>query len=260
MSGQGKYGLAWRTIDAQYFGVPQRRKRVFVVGYLGNWKSAAEVLFEPQVLRGDIEKGGIKGKAVAALTATGVGTCGADDNQAQAGHIIVMAHGQSGAEIQEGKSTTLNCNHEAPIILDDQGGGVMSVSVNKSGTLRSESHGNIPIVQSFEPGVMSRCGGHIYDNVSGCIRKEPGDNQMAIHINNTLRRLTPKECERLQYFPDDYTKIPYKGKAKEDCPDSPRYKAMGNSWAVPCARWIGERIQRVDDIINHKIIMEEKSK
>jgi DNA (cytosine-5)-methyltransferase 1 len=57
-----------------------------------------------------------------------------------------------------------------------------------------------------------------------------------------LRRLTPREWERLQGFPDDYTLIPYRGKAAEDCPDGPRYKALGNSMAVPCMRWIGERI------------------
>ena len=57
-----------------------------------------------------------------------------------------------------------------------------------------------------------------------------------------VRRLTPRECERLQGFPDDYTKIPYRNKDSEKCPDGPRYKALGNSWAVPVVRWIGERI------------------
>jgi DNA (cytosine-5)-methyltransferase 1 len=59
-----------------------------------------------------------------------------------------------------------------------------------------------------------------------------------------VRRLTPRECERLQGFPDDYTLIPWRNKPASECPDGPRYKALGNSWAVPCARWIGERIQR----------------
>ena len=57
-----------------------------------------------------------------------------------------------------------------------------------------------------------------------------------------VRRLTPKECERLQGFPDDWTKVPYRGKPAEECPDGPRYKAIGNSFAVPVVRWIGERI------------------
>lgn len=57
-----------------------------------------------------------------------------------------------------------------------------------------------------------------------------------------VRRLTPMECERLQGFPDDWTKIPYRGKTEDECPDGPRYKALGNSFAVPVVRWIGERI------------------
>jgi DNA (cytosine-5)-methyltransferase 1 len=78
------YGVAYRVLDAQYFGVPQRRRRVFVVGCLGNWRRAAQVLFEPGCVSGDSSKGRKKRTAVAALTATGVGTCGADDNQGQA--------------------------------------------------------------------------------------------------------------------------------------------------------------------------------
>lgn len=58
----------------------------------------------------------------------------------------------------------------------------------------------------------------------------------------TIRKLTPRECERLQGFPDDWTKIPYRSKSAEECPDSPRYKAIGNSMAVPCMRWIGLRL------------------
>ena len=58
-----------------------------------------------------------------------------------------------------------------------------------------------------------------------------------------VRRLTPRECERLQGFPDDWTMIPWRGKPADQCPDGPRYKALGNSWAVPCAAWIGRRIK-----------------
>lgn len=65
-----------------------------------------------------------------------------------------------------------------------------------------------------------------------------------------VRRLTPKECERLQGFPDDWTKVPYRGKPAEECPDGPRYKACGNSMAVPVMRWIGERIALVDSLLN----------
>lgn len=63
-----------------------------------------------------------------------------------------------------------------------------------------------------------------------------------------MRRLTPVECERLQGFPDGWTAIPWRGNPVEECPDTPRYKALGNSMAVPVMRWIGRRIQFVDGI------------
>jgi DNA (cytosine-5)-methyltransferase 1 len=65
---------------------------------------------------------------------------------------------------------------------------------------------------------------------------------VAVATGITVRRLTPRECERLQGFPDDYTAIPWRKKFETDCPDGPRYKALGNSWAVPVVRWIGQRI------------------
>jgi DNA (cytosine-5)-methyltransferase 1 len=65
-------------------------------------------------------------------------------------------------------------------------------------------------------------------------------------VTSAVRRLTPRECERLQGFPDDYTSIPWRKKGSEDCPDGPRYKALGNSMAVPVMRWIGERIAAVE--------------
>lgn len=65
-----------------------------------------------------------------------------------------------------------------------------------------------------------------------------------------VRRLTPMECERLQGFPDNHTRVPYRGKPADECPDGPRYKAIGNSMAVPVMRWIGERLERVDAIIS----------
>jgi DNA (cytosine-5)-methyltransferase 1 len=78
----------------------------------------------------------------------------------------------------------------------------------------------------------------------------------ALHVGQTpglmqghaVRRLTPRECERLQGFHDDYTMIPWHGKTADQCPDGPRYKALGNSMAVPVMRWIGERIAAVDGL------------
>lgn len=72
-----------------------------------------------------------------------------------------------------------------------------------------------------------------------------GGGQVAVATAMQVRRLTPRECERLQGFPDDWTLIPWRGKPDAECPDGPRYKALGNSMAVPCMRWIGERIAKV---------------
>ena len=76
---------------------------------------------------------------------------------------------------------------------------------------------------------------------------KPGQGQPTIAMPWAVRRLTPRECERLQGFPDDFTAIPWRKKPADQCPDGPRYKALGNSWAVNCAEWIGERIQMVED-------------
>ena len=78
-----------------------------------------------------------------------------------------------------------------------------------------------------------------------------GDTEPCVltHPALAVRRLTPRECERLQGFPDDYTAIPWRNKTADKCPDSPRYKAIGNSMAVPVMRWIGERIAKVSRII-----------
>lgn len=76
---------------------------------------------------------------------------------------------------------------------------------------------------------------------------QSGKQVQGVTDGYTVRRLTPRECERLQGFPDDWTKVPYRGKPADECPDTPRYKAIGNSMAVPVMRWIGKRIQEVDD-------------
>ena len=79
-----------------------------------------------------------------------------------------------------------------------------------------------------------------------------GGNQGGDFIKqaSAVRRLTPRECERLQGFPDNWTMIPWRKKPAEQCPDGPRYKALGNSMAVPCMRWLGERIQQVENLIS----------
>ncbi len=189
------YGFCYRVLDAQHFGVPQRRRRVFVVGYLGDWRRAAAVLLERPSVSGDSPTSKGKRQGVAALTATGVGTCGADDNQAQAGHL--------GSRRQEG------------IV------GAVAFAENSRAEVRLEN-GDGQIV-----GSLKTAGG------------KPGQSYPAIHSCQGVRRLTPRECERLQGMPDDWTLI-------DKASDSQRYRAIGNSMAVPCMRWIGEGIAAVE--------------
>ena len=105
-----------------------------------------------------------------------------------------------------------------------------------------------PGAVSFEPGLAKREGAdnRFGDEVTSTLRAKMGDNLPAVAVDYIVRRLTPLECERLQGLPDGYTKIPHRGKPAEECPDTPRYKALGNGWAVNCARWICQRIQNYD--------------
>jgi DNA (cytosine-5)-methyltransferase 1 len=106
----------------------------------------------------------------------------------------------------------------------------------------------VPGVASFKPGQSSSARGIGYEveTAPSLEAGGGGNNKPAIMQYMAVRRLTPRECERLQGFPDDYTLIPYRGKPAAD---GPRYKALGNSMAVPVMRWLGERIQKVDGML-----------
>jgi DNA (cytosine-5)-methyltransferase 1 len=83
-------------------------------------------------------------------------------------------------------------------------------------------------------------------HVTHALRDGNSEGTPALLHSMQVRRLTPEECEALQGFPRSYTQIPWRKKPASECPDGPRYKALGNSWAVPVARWIGERINKVE--------------
>jgi len=122
----------------------------------------------------------------------------------------------------------------------ENGGNATSPMNNVAPCLtKTDKHG---VAYGFEPGITKREGNpnRFSEEISPTLRAEMGDNQVSIANSMAVRRLTPIECERLQGFPDNYTNI------KENCPDGPRYKAMGNSMAVPVMRWIGERINRLE--------------
>lgn len=151
------YGIAYRILDAQYFGVPQRRRRVFVVGCSGDWRRAAKVLFEPGCLCGDSAKGRKARQAVAALTANGVGTCGADDNQGQAGHLITHALRGEGFDASEdgtGRGTPLVAAYQCH-----------GTNIGPMGTLR-KGDGNVQSGVPFIAGSLTSHHGNTLDSMS----------------------------------------------------------------------------------------------
>ena len=136
-----------------------------------------------------------------------------------------MAHGQGNSEIRDdGGAPTLTCNHEAPIVAHP------------------------PTCFKVRCGCEGGGKGYLGQE-EAAFTLATGADQHLFH-QMAVRRLTPVECERLQGFPDGYTAIPWKKKPAAECPDGPRYKALGNSWAVPVVRWIFRRIDaaaRPDD-------------
>ena len=119
-----------------------------------------------------------------------------------------------------------------------------AIEVELSPTIVAKGPGAV----SFEPGIAKREGAshRFSDEVTSTLRSDMGDNLPAVAVDYIVRRLTPLECERLQGLPDGYTRVPHRGKSAEECPDTPRYKALGNGWAVNCARWICQRMQNYD--------------
>jgi DNA (cytosine-5)-methyltransferase 1 len=365
--GELGYEWAYRVLDAQWFGVAQRRRRVFVVAHLGKGNFAAKVLFESESVRRDTPPSREARKGIATDAEAGVGVSlperevvgclsdgahmggGLNGQDAYSGRIMAVKtepviidraafnqgeNAQYKPRIEHGEtmdSLVARGPHAVAIPIHDQAtrhsgkhgdkqdGKGNGLGVGKPGdpcpTLTKgdkhavlyENHpndsrvtgphdvapscvsrygtggGNVPLVQeaiAFEPGIATREGSdsRFVKELSPTLRKEMGDNQVAVavdcynktigeksqsisssasDINHTggvinpadrmaVRRLTPRECERLQGFNDDHTMIPWRNKPADQCPDGPRYKALGNSMAVPCMAWIGKRIDAVE--------------
>jgi DNA (cytosine-5)-methyltransferase 1 len=287
------YGFAYRVLDAQYFGVPQRRRRVFVVGCLGDWVSPAKVLFEPESLRRDNPKSRSKKQNASATTVSSAeSSSGADrlahaiatktrhdpttntlipcapDGKDTVGTLMARDYkGFGNQDMKDGRGLVVYETHPADSRVKEMGDVCQTVT-SRWGT----GGGNVPIALAentigrqplnggngtgFTEGgpmyTLNATGVHgvavdvynqaINGDVAATLTKACGGTNTSgpkLLDNMAVRRLTPIECERLQGFPDDYTNI------KAKCPDGPRYKAMGNSMAVPVMKWIGQRIKEL---------------
>lgn len=323
------HGLAWRVLDAQFFGVAQRRERVFLVGRLGDPGGPCQVLFEPDCLQWDPPQGREKRKKLAASAGRGPACAGfkysagsgakgigheveasntlaadlyapavypineqvatrcnrlgrgtglgiGDDGDpgytllANHPHVVCMTDTQANSSVSnDGACGTLSCHSrkDPPVALvsyavrmregRDGGGKGPLVQEEVSGTLATGNDQTV-FCGTCEPGTShvpcpkavcmadDNGGSAVDEQCCGTLKRGGSAPQVARRMS--VRRLTPRECERLQGFPDDWTLIPWKGRPAEECPDGPRYKAIGNSMAVPVMRWLGERIAVADQI------------
>ena len=379
MLGELGYGFAYRVLDAQYFGVAQRRRRVFVVGCLGDWRRAAAVLFERHSLQGHPaprrearkDTAGSTGGGVAyggnntrgpIDVATAVNACGtasgrqdfesetfiahalrgegvdaSEDGSGRGTPLVpvsVALRGRDGgatAEIGDDLAFSLRASsgggdkphvmahafdarqsdviqygdktgpldtdgHSVAVAIqgalinrsdsagpagsgvDDKGAmftltktdvhavavafsakdyggdaGDIAPTLRAGGHAGSHANGGVMPAVAFQPGNLvrgagSQPSGEVFPTLKSDHGRGLSDQHPHVMAAMQVRRLTPRECERLQGFPDDYTQIPYRNKPAGQCPDGPRYKALGNSMAVPVMRWIGERIAAVQAI------------
>ena len=251
------YGFAMRSFDAQYFNLAQRRERVFVIGYLGDWRPAAAVLFERHGLSGDTAPSREKGEGFAA-TVTGGPPFSRTGNERVEAEAMVAHRMVAFGEYEDDETASAIKSRDyrdatdlVAIGIDEECNATIEgfgPSNPKEGApchpLAAGAHAPAVAFQSKASPSNSMNPSEVVPTLD----KSKGEGTSVMY-GMTVRRLTPRECERLQGFPDDYTCIPWNKKGEEDCPDGPRYKALGNSMAVPVMRYIGERIAAVEEVL-----------
>ena len=252
------YHAAWRVLDVQHgqtlqfpWAIPQRRNRLFVVGYLGDWRRAAAVLLEPQSLSRSPPPRREAGQVAAAcLGASAGGSSGKD--AAEQRLIAVANSGDVSYCIAASARQSLDAETETLIAFDCKGTQVQTDVSGSAPTLRSMGHAGSHQNAGGQLAVAHALKGEGFDvSEDGTGRGVP-----LVAEPWAVRRLTPIECERRMGFPDGWTQIAWRGKLPADCPDGPRYKALGNSWGVNCGEYIFNRIQIV---VNYDGKSEEQS-
>ena len=259
------YGFAYRVLDAQYFGVPQRRRRIFVVSHIGGWQRAAAVLFERESLQGHLGQGGAPQENSAAFIEGSFGTyrqsaaggtlkAGGDAGQGGSETLLACRMRGFGDYVQDNTAGTVKArDHKDATDLIVVHGRQDPCTDNRAFALDCQHSGNTNVVCINGNIIGKDPNGTSGGNGMGAIQDGTAytltaTDRHAVSDGFQVRRFTPAECERLQGFPAGHTQIPWRGKPAADCPDGPRYKAIGNSMAVPVMRWIGERIEQVNQI------------
>lgn len=206
--------VVWRTLDAQYWGVPQRRRRIFLVADYTDGGGTEEILFKPEMLPGDTKQGKTEREGARPIpdghTAKPILMC------------LDMAHACDVVRVNKDVCPTLQHRmgtggNNIPLIIDKP---VFCVGNGQLAQLRKQD----------TVGALN-C---MHDQQIVAICQRDGE---AIAVDYRLRRLTPLECERLQGLPDNWTLIDDK-----TCSDSARYKAIGNGMAQPCADFVMKRV------------------
>ena len=280
------YGVAWRVLDAQYAGLAQRRERVFLVGYLGDWRPAAAVFFERHSMQGHRAPSRRPAQAPSGRTDGGVAVRGAPGGPEVSATIDAnygRLQGTSGQDAGHGHATLAIVKKEeaGPAAF---GGNNTTGPIDVATAVRAHSsfHGD------FESETFIAFDTTQITNKDNRSNPQPGDpchtlpahgHPPAIAFQTpvqrgamAVRRFTPLECEKLQGFPVGYTLVPYRTRRAQDfdewcaylkqsqpdlaekdamllAADGPRYKSIGNSWAVPVVTWIGTRIEAVEAVL-----------